>query len=261
VKTDRHVEFQLPVEDKLVLDTALGRLKDLEQTVVQEFYFRDRNQTEIARGIGISCNYVSHILRSSTKKLKKILVTDELKEAQMEVALLRKRMEDQARLIEEQTVVDSQTRLYNRRYFDSRLEEEISRGSRHQHALSIMLVRLEGYAQIGRTYGTIRAEETIRGAANLIAQSVRKADIVTRFDDCTYGLILPHTGPQASAVAGRLGTAMDAWTLEKGLREGRAPIDVLIGYASYPTDAETSDELIDAAVISLMEVEPCRAAA
>ena len=56
----------------------MQKLKQLEQTVVTEFYFKDLNQTEIARQLGISCNYVSHILRNSTKKLKKILVTDEL---------------------------------------------------------------------------------------------------------------------------------------------------------------------------------------
>src|SRR5581483_4718835 len=58
---DVAVSFQLPVEDRIVLETAMDKLKDLEQTVLFEFYYKDLNQTEIARQLGISCNYVSHI--------------------------------------------------------------------------------------------------------------------------------------------------------------------------------------------------------
>src|ERR1041385_1431591 len=112
MKADKAVHFQLPVEEKLVLETAMQKLKELEQTVVQEFYYRDKNQTEIARNMGISCNYVSHILRNSTKKLKKILVTDEIKESQMAMSLVRRRPDSVQAAAAEQSVVDNQTRLY-----------------------------------------------------------------------------------------------------------------------------------------------------
>jgi RNA polymerase sigma-B factor len=248
VKADRAVEFQLPLEEKVVLETALQKLKDLEQTVIQEFYFRDKNQTEIARELGISCNYVSHILRNSTKKLKKIMVTDELKEAQMELTLMRRRVEEQAHIIEEQTVVDPSTRLYNRRYFDSRLEEELSRASRHQYALSVVVVNLEGLENVSRAYGTIRGEEATRQAAELIRGGVRRVDIVTRFDASTYALVLPHTGAQAAIVAERLGKILGAWLVESGLADGRAPVSVNIGYSCYPGDAVDASSLAERAL-------------
>jgi RNA polymerase sigma-B factor len=247
VKADRQVEFQLPIEDKVVLDTALCKLKDLEQEVIQEFYFRDRNQTEIARSMGISCNYVSHILRNSTKKLRKILVTDELKEAQMEVSLLRKRMEEQNRLIEEQTVVDPQTRLYNRKYFDNRLEEELSRGSRHGHPVALLLVNLEGFEQVSKAYGTIKAEETIQNAARLLLGKVRRVDIVTRIGAESFAVILPHTGAQISVVEERVAEAMGEWLAEAGLDAGRAPITLNVGSATSPRDAAEARDLISAA--------------
>lgn len=243
VKADRATDFQLPVEDKLVLETALRKLKELEQTVVQEFYYRDRNQTEIARSIGISCNYVSHILRNSTKKLKKILVTDELKEVQIERSLLRRRVEDAGWAGEEQSVVDAQTRLYNRRYFDSRLAEELNRASRHEQPVAVILVMLDGFAQISRAYGTLRAEETLHRAAAILRASVRKADIVTRFDESTFGLVLPHTGPTVTVIAERLTREIEAWLRESGLAEGRAPIALNIAFAHYPADAETAQAL------------------
>lgn len=254
VRMERQVEVQLPVEEKLILENALQKLKDLEQAVVQEFYFRDRNQTEIARSLGISCNYVSHILRNSTRKLKKILVTDELKEAQMELALMRKRMEEQTRLLEEQTLVDSITRLYSRRYFDSRLDEELSRASRHQHPLSVVLIRLAGCEQISRAYGTLKAEETLRQAASLIKSGVRRADILTRFDPQTFGLILPHTGAQVRVVTDRLRSLLGTWLVEGGWHQGRAPMALCIGAAIYPDEAGSAHDLLAQATAALADI-------
>jgi RNA polymerase sigma-B factor len=254
VKTDRKVEFQLPIEEKVVLETALKKLKDLEHKVIREFYFKDRNQTEIARSLGISCNYVSHILRNSTKKLKKIMVTDELKEAQMEVQLLRKRMEEQSAQALDLTIVDPQTRLYNRRYFDNRLEEELSRASRHGHPVSFVLVRLEGYEHVSRAYGTIKAEESIRDAAALIRGSIRRVDILTRYDDRSFGLMLPHTGGQVTVVTARLGEKLETWLKEVGLAGGRAPIVPWIGYAWYPQDGAEVSRLTECVEQSMQPV-------
>jgi RNA polymerase sigma-B factor len=255
VKADKAVHFQLPVEEKLVLETALRKLKELEQAVVQEFYFRDRNQTEIARNMGISCNYVSHILRNSTKKLKKILVTDEIKDAQMAMSLVRKRGDSAAVAAEDATVVDSLTRLYNRRYFDSRLEEELSRASRFNMPVAVLLVDLAGSDQIGRAYGTLRAEETLRTAAELIRMTVRKSDIVTRFGSEAFGLVLPHTGSQVEVVASRLVERLGEWLCQEGRLAGRAPITLRMGWASFPADSDSAAALTAQAEESLHTVE------
>lgn len=244
VKPDRQVEFQLPIEEKVVLETALDKLKALEQTVIQEFYFKDHSQTEIARSLGISCNYVSHILRNSTKKLKKILVTDELQAAHMELSRMRSQMAEQAIVIQENTVVDPLTHLYNRSYFNNRLDEELSRASRHQYPLSVLLITLDGHSMVNRAYGSIKSEESFRHAAHIIQDSVRKVDIVTRFDEETFALILPHTGPQASIVSGRMEEILCEWLISSHLDEGRAPITLLIGYACCPQDGSNARDLV-----------------
>jgi RNA polymerase sigma-B factor len=244
VKPDHAVEFQLPIEEKVVLEEALQKLKSLEQRVIQEFYFRDRSQTEIARNFGISCNYVSHILRNSTRKLKKILVTDELKEAQLALTYLKKRLEEQAVVIQEQTVVDSTTRLYNRSYFESRLSEEVSRASRHQYPLAVLIIVLDGYPAISRQYGIIRAEETIRRCANLIREGVRRVDIVTYFGEGVFGLILPHTGQQVDVVADRMQQTLLKWIKGTEKERSRTPMNLMMGAACYPGDSMDLSELV-----------------
>jgi RNA polymerase sigma-B factor len=247
VKGARQVEFEVPVADKLVLETSLRKLKDLEQAVIHEFFYKERSQTEIAREMGISCNYVSHILRNSTKKLRKMIVSDDLRESQIEMSHLRRRNADPARAIAETTIVDGLTHLYNRRYFDMRLDEEISRASRFGYLLSVMFLWLDGHERLHRAYGTLRSEDTLRYAASLIRASVRKADIVTRYGPAVFGLILPHTGPQVEVVAGRLTSVVDTWLESAGLNHGPAPIALAIGHAHYPGQGADARRLVDLA--------------
>lgn len=252
VKTDRATEFHLPVEEKLVLSTAMFKLKDLERTVIHEFYNEGKNQTEIARALGISCNYVSHILRNATKKLRKILVTEELKETQRENISIQRGL----RQAEDPSVVDSITRLYNRRYFDTRLDEEVSRASRHKYPISVLFLTLEGHRNVSRSYGTIKSEDTIRHAAHLLLDSVRKVDIVTRYDQETFALILPHTGEQVAVVEERMQRTFSAWLREEGLHEGRAPVSLKIAVSSTQDENDTSQALVERARRQILPFEP-----
>ncbi len=247
VKADKAVEVTLPIEERLVLEGALTKLKELEQTVVSEFFYKERNQTEIAKSLGISCNYVSHILRNSTKKLRKILASDELREAQTELSLMRKRVEEQKRAFEDSTIVDPITRLYNRRYFTTRLDEEVARGSRHGHPVSMLLVRLEGADGLQRAYGTIRSEDTLRGASHQILENLRRIDIVARYDETTFGIILPHTGTQVEVVEKRLAARLAEWLTESGLNNGRVTIRLRTAKAVFPDQVGTANLLIEAA--------------
>ncbi|HZT44295.1 MAG TPA: sigma-70 family RNA polymerase sigma factor [Chthonomonadaceae bacterium] len=244
---DMAVPFQIPVEDRIVLEAALDKLKDLEQQVVTGFYFKSLNQTEIARQLGISCNYVSHILRNSTKKLKKILVTDELRDARLMMAQMRKRLEDQQPRAEQEAIVDGLTRLYNRRYFETRLEEEMSRASRGSSALSVIFIKLSGLEAFTRNYGTIRADEAVLGLAATIQETVRRVDILTRYDEDVFALILPFTGENVGIVCSRLTQALNAWLQERGWHATRYPLAFGMGSAVYPRDAAISTELISLA--------------
>lgn len=241
---DIKAAFQLPVEDKIVLETAMEKLKELEQTVVFKFYYQDLNQTEIARQLGISCNYVSHILRNSTKKLKKILVTDELRDAQMKMAQMRKRLEEQQAFIEQTSVVDGLTRLYNRHYFEDRLEEELSRASRLGSEVSVLFVLLDGLEAFTRAHGTLKGDEAVLGAAETIRHTVRRVDILTRHSLDTFALILPFTGENVRIVQNRLSLALSDWLEAQTWDKERAPLLLGLGAAVYPQDATQTEPLL-----------------
>ncbi len=224
--SEQSASFELPIEEKVVLEAALTRLKELEQKVVYLFYYDDRSQTEIARELGISNNYVSHILKNSARKLQQMYRSEAVREAALQyerqcvrmVATQNQRSTD----IEDipPTIVDPVTGLYSRSYFDARLDEELTRAIRHELQLSVVRVRLGSdlpeahlFAQVGQT----------------IKQSVRKMDIVARTNDFEISALLPHTGESRAAVLDRLYQRLNKLEAEFPHR-----FAYTIGAASYP---------------------------
>jgi RNA polymerase sigma-B factor len=241
--SDPTTSFQLPLEDRIVLETAMLKLKELEQHVLNAFYFKDLNQTEIARQMGISCNYVSHILRNATKKLKNILNTDELRTSQLQLTNMRQRLEVQQAQIDQTPIVDDLTRLYNRRYYDNRLQEEISRASRTGTDMSIIFVRLDGLANLARLQGTLKRDEALTGTADILRRSVRRVDILTRYDEQTFALILPFTGATVEVVTRRMEQHLSDWLSEKGWQGLRPLVTFGIGSAVCPRDGRKAETL------------------
>jgi len=234
---DVAVTFQMPVEDRIVLDSAFQKLKPLEQNVLSAHYYKHLNQTEIARQMGISCNYVSHILRNATKKLKKILVTEELRDNSRRTSIQRQKPQDPAGQ-DNRLLVDGLTRLYNRGYFNSRLEEELSRASRECAELAVVFVKLGGLEAFQRNNGTLKVDETIYGMAQAIRSAIRRPDILTRYDEDMFAIILPFTGQNAVIVAERVNKAIQDWLeQQRGPAEG-CTLTPGTGVAIYPFEAE-----------------------
>jgi RNA polymerase sigma-B factor len=253
VKDDKCDMFQLPVEDKIVLETAVNKLKIIEQKVIQEFYYTGLTQTEIAKKLGISCNYVSHILRSGTKKLRRILTTEELMEVQMQLQLASRRAEAIAAEVDA-TVIDNLTGLYNRSYMEERLQEELTRAARGKEEVAFAMVSITGLEEIGRKLGTMRRDDAICEFGRMLRDNVRRCDIVGRMDEWEFALILNHTGAQASVVCERVGKAMRKLYLDIGVLS--AEFECRMAFSVYPADASGAREMIDIARARTASIDP-----
>ncbi len=230
---------ELPIEDKVVLEHALTRLKEIEQKVLYSFYYEDHSQTDIARALGVSNNYVSHILKNSARKLQQMFRSDAVREAalQHEQRRLRVAAHGPAALADEAdvppTVVDPVTSLYTRPYFDARLNEELSRASRHQLELTVIRLRVNGDLPEAALF--VRIAQTAK-------ECMRRSDLVARFDDRELAALLPHTGATRETVIGRLHAQLGAL-----LASFPHPCILSLGCASYPAQRSAADLLSMAA--------------
>ncbi len=70
IRSLQHETFSLPVEDRIVLDQALGALTDLQRKVIYLLFYKDLSQTEIGRSLGLSQRKISRVVASSLKVLR-----------------------------------------------------------------------------------------------------------------------------------------------------------------------------------------------
>lgn len=236
---------QLSVEDRVVLEHAMKQLRDLERQVLLHFHFDAMNQTEIANKLGISCNYVSHILRQSLAKLRKILSNEEEKD----------------RVLRRQTsaidydIIDSETGAYTDAYFKSRLEEEIHRSLSSDGQVALVLVNFKGLEGMRSFYGDQSVVDFLADAAEFFKGNVRRLDVVARHGKTGFGIILPSTGHNVALVRQRLLNKISSWLAQRVA--ATAGIVVELGEACAPEQARNGTELINAAILKpANEYEP-----
>ncbi len=246
IRDNKCTTFQLPIEDRIVLETAMERLKGIEQRVIQEFFFQDHNQTEIAKKLDISCNYVSHILRNSTKKLKKILMTEEIRDAHIQMAQNTRRTQD-VRAQEDVSVIDSSTGVYNQPYLLNRTEEEISRAHRQKHELSLLFIRILLPESVGELTRVVRTDDILQQAADRLKCTCRRGDVLARYSEDIFGLLLPYTGETAEIVADRMRCAIEKQPFQGAGPNNPIHAEVTTSWSTYPNPATDTLELVNLA--------------
>lgn len=217
------------MEEKMVLQHAISQLRELEQEVLVLFHFESLNQTEIANRLGISCNYVSHILRQCHSKLRAILSTQEAQEMQAEA-------------VNDEQVLDSTTGLYSEAYLRSRLGEEVHRVSGTDGVVSLVVLELKGMNTYKQFYGPQAGVELLADMGDLLKTGVRALDIVCRLGANGFGVILPATGMTAARAKERIENRVRPW-LE--MRIGRnSAMQLAVGYSTAPDEVTSVKDLI-----------------
>jgi diguanylate cyclase (GGDEF)-like protein len=140
-----------------------------------------------------------------------------------------------ARLYELATI-DGLTGLYVRRYFDSRLREELERSRRFGTQFSVVLLDLDDFKKLNDTFGHAVGDRVLREVAASMRRSLRGVDIAARYGGEEFAFILPRTGiVDAHAVAERIRHDVSEVRIA---HEGRVlSITASLGIASYPESA------------------------
>lgn len=150
---------------------------------------------------------------------------------------------------------DDQTRSFNRRYFDSFLEEEFIRATRYRSPLSLIFIDLDNLKAINEAHGHAMGSEAIRQTADRLMPLIRAVDKLFRYGGDEFCVVLPETPWEgALEVAQRLRAAMETAPV---LVEETGGIDLTasFGVASYPVHAGTKEELVHRADEAMYSVK------
>ncbi len=150
---------------------------------------------------------------------------------------------------------DDLTKAYNRRFFETYLDEEIERSRRYGTLFSIIFLDLDDLKMVNNLYGHLSGSRTLQEVAKRILGAVRGIDKVVRFGGDEFCVILPQTDQdQAVAVANRVARAVSATPLQID-PEIEVSITASFGIATYPTHAITKEGLIRQADAAMYRVK------
>jgi diguanylate cyclase (GGDEF)-like protein len=102
-------------------------------------------------------------------------------------------------------LTDALTGVYNRRYMDRRLVEEIARARRQTYRLSCMYIDIDWFKQVNDTYGHLAGDDVLREVAARIKAELRMSDALGRFGGEEFVVLLIDADlDSASMVAQRI---------------------------------------------------------
>ena len=104
--------------------------------------------------------------------------------------------------LERVSTTDDLTGLHNRKYLQERLEEEISRSKRYGTKLSCILFDIDFFKVVNDMYGYEWGDILLRNIANKLSAMIRKEDILTRYGDEEFLLVLPNTSEENAFLFG-----------------------------------------------------------
>lgn len=101
----------------------------------------------------------------------------------------------------ELALTDSLTGLYNRRHFLERMSQEMREAERYKRNFAFLVVDIDNFQTINALYGLAAGDSLLRSAAQILQQTLRKADILGRLGGDEFGALLLETTPETSIQA------------------------------------------------------------
>ncbi|MBW3619604.1 MAG: sensor domain-containing diguanylate cyclase [Actinobacteria bacterium] len=171
---------------------------------------------------------------------------------------------DNARLhaeLRDLSVTDALTGLYNHRYFQQRLQEELDRAVRKAAedgplAVSLFLMDIDFFKKVNDRFGHPSGDELLRSFAKLTLRVLRSSDVVCRYGGEEFAVILPDTdAEQAMQVAERLREAIERSNFTGSDGRYLGQVTSSFGVETYGSGLPSRSEMIQRADAALYEAK------
>ncbi|MFH7242275.1 MAG: PAS domain-containing protein [Spirulina sp.] len=157
--------------------------------------------------------------------------------------------------LQHQSIRDPLTGLFNRRYLEESLQQEIQRAQRHNRAIGVIMLDIDYFKSVNDTYGHDAGDLALQAVGKILRERVRGSDIACRYGGEEMTLILPEstlavTELRAEAIRleiERLRIDYEGITLH--------PFTASLGVSCFPDHGYTAKALIKAADAALYQAK------
>lgn len=147
-------------------------------------------------------------------------------------------------LLREQSIRDSLTGLFNRRYFTDMIESRFRQRRRDDNSVcSIITFDFDHFKQVNDQYGHMTGDEVLKRAGKVVKASIRESDIPARTGGEEFAIMLPNTSLKDSErLAERLRQAMEEELFMT--TEGELRVTVTCGVTQFHPQDETYQDVL-----------------
>jgi len=143
----------------------------------------------------------------------------------------------------EMNLRDGLTGAYNRRFLESKLEEEFNRHKRYGGVYSIIIFDIDHFKNVNDSFGHQCGDFIIKSITARVSSLIRNVDYVARYGGEEFCCVLPETGIQAAArIAERFREAVSQ--LENNFDDNVIKVTISLGVAEFREDIASSSQLM-----------------
>lgn len=139
-------------------------------------------------------------IRLSLMNLDYDQMNKQLVQAKIALEKLTKELEEKNKVLDNLANLDGLTGVYNHRYFQNTLEQEISRATRRENSLSLILVDIDHFKNFNDTHGHQTGDFVLKEFAKTLKQHLRNYDTLARYGGEEFAVILPETTEEEALI-------------------------------------------------------------
>ena len=148
--------------------------------------------------------------------------------------------------LREQAIRDSLTGLFNRRFLEETLAQEVARATRGQHAFGLLMFDIDEFKKLNDTYGHAGGDAVLRGVGRILGRRLRAQDVACRFGGDEFIVVMPETALEnavhkATELLGRLQNMH-----EEDVEMPLPGMKFSMGVAAFPDHGGSGDALLSA---------------
>jgi diguanylate cyclase (GGDEF)-like protein len=149
---------------------------------------------------------------------------------------------------------DELTGVGNYRALHERLAAEIARHQRHGREFALVLLDLDGFKQVNERFGHLEGDRLLAEIGSSLRKELRREDAVFRQGGDEFAVIVPEVNAEE---AGEVVKRLQGRVVRRGFGSDELrPVTAATGFAMFPADGRTVDELLGVADADLFSSKP-----
>jgi diguanylate cyclase (GGDEF)-like protein/PAS domain S-box-containing protein len=219
---------QMDIRTEIVIAQDIPRTIDLKITPLIDSKKRSTGRMLVFRDI-------------TTRKLDEAAlknVNEQLHEQLDEICTLRDQLHEQA-------IRDSLTNLFNRRYLEESLAQELARAERENFPVCLIMIDIDKFKRVNDTCGHKVGDEILQALATLIVLHIRRFDVACRFGGEEFVIVMPKLSIETARERAEF-LRKEFARMALPCAELKARPTISIGVAAYPFHGANNEQLLHA---------------